>query len=408
MILKLERKAKGGPLRRISIPVVVLALSVTGLIGIVGSGSVAASASSKSPILVGSIMPETGAYSAVGQAADNSAKMAVAEINKAGGILGRKLKVVYTNDDANSTTSALLFKKFVSEGAVAILGSGDTATTTVTLASQYKIPDIGLIDDGGSSIYPNGPGKAPYPWAWSTSFNGYAVGQSLGIYAANHCPNGLYIVHDGTYYGQGGLAGFQISYKKALKGNDTIDENWSSSQPAAGTMDSEIAKIVASGASCADVWLTPQDQATFLNEMANLGDSGKFVVMGNDVSDSDTSMTALAGNNANKMITADLTVLHSPTAADKKYTATYKKLYHINPTPWGMVQYDAVKILALAITRAHSTNAAKLQTQLDKIHNFPGLTGALSFTKMIHTSINGPQFIPVQYMATTKKWNVLK
>lgn len=370
-------------------------------------GSIAASAS-KRPILIGSIMPETGAYSAIGQAADNSAKMAVAQINRAGGVLGRPLKIVYTNDDANSTTSALLFKKFVSEGAVAILGSGDTATTTVTMASQYKIPDVGLIDDGGSAIYPKGPGKAPYPWAWSTSFNGYAVGQALGIYAKSHCANGLYIVHDGTYYGQGGLTGFQISYKKPLKGNDTIDENWSSSQPAAAAMDSEISKIIASGASCADVWLTPQDQATFLNEMANLGDTGKFVVMGNDDTDSDTTMTALAGKNANKMITADLTVLHSPTIADKRYTAEYKKIYHIAPTPWGMVQYDAVKILAKAITAAHTTKAFALKKQLNKITNFPGLTGKLSFTPMIHTSINGPQFTPVQYNAATKKWVVLK
>lgn len=395
-------------MRQLSISLSVLALSATGLIGVVGSGSVAASASSKSPILVGSIMPETGAYSAIGQAADNSAKMAVAEINKAGGILGRQLKVVYTNDNANSTTSALLFKKFVSEGAVAILGSGDTATTTVTLASQYKIPDVGLIDDGGSAIYPNGPGKAPYPWAWSTSFNGYAVGQALGIYANKSCPNGLYIVHDGTYYGEGGLAGFQISYKTALKGNDTIDENWSSSQPAAGAMDSEISKIVASGASCADVWLTPQDQATFLNVMANLGDTGKFLVMGNDATDSDTTMTALAGSNADKMITADLTVLTKPSAVDQAYSAKYKKLYHINATPWGMVQYDAVKILALAITRAHSTKATALQAQLNKIKNFPGLTGALTFTKMIHTSINGPEFTSVQYNATSKTWNAIK
>jgi len=27
---------------------------------------------------------------------------------------------------------------------------------------------------------------------------------------------------------------------------------------------------------------------------------------------------------------------------------------------------------------------------------------------MIHTSINGPQFTPVQYNATTKKWNIIK
>jgi ABC-type branched-subunit amino acid transport system substrate-binding protein len=352
-------------------------------------------------------MPETGAYSTIGQAADNSAKMAVTAINKAGGILGRQLKIVYTNDGASSTTSALLFKKFVSQGAVAILGSGDTATTTVTLASQYKIPDIGLIDDGGSAIYPNGPGKAPYPWAWSTSFNGYAVGEALGAYAAKNCSNGLYIIHDGTYYGLGGLTGFQISYTKSLKGNDTLDENWSSSQPAAPALDAEIAKVVSSGASCVDVWLTPQDQATFLNEVANLGDTGKFLVLGNDVSDSDTTVTQLAGANANNMVTADLKALDVPSKAQLAYKKAYKKLYHITPTGWGMIQYDGVMILAQAIKKAGSTKDTAIQAQLNKITNYPGLTGNLSFTKMIHTSINGRQFAPVKYNSTTGKWSLL-
>ena len=117
----------------------------------IGAGGIAISQASATSgtILVGSIMPLSGAYADIGIAAGNSAELAVQEINAAGGILGKKLVIKYADDGASATTSALLFKKYMSQGAVAILGSGDTASTTVALADQYKFPDIGLIDDGG-------------------------------------------------------------------------------------------------------------------------------------------------------------------------------------------------------------------------------------------------------------------
>ena len=69
----------------------------------------------------------------------NGTEMAVNKVNASGGILGRQLKLVWGNDDASATTSALDFKKFASEGAVAMLGSPDTATTTVA-SSRLHAP----------------------------------------------------------------------------------------------------------------------------------------------------------------------------------------------------------------------------------------------------------------------------
>ena len=92
------------------------------------------------------------------------------------------------------------------------------------------------------------------------------------------CPTGLAVLHDPTFYGLGGLAGIQESYTKKLKLDDSISEDWSSG--ATQSLDAEIGSIKSSGADCVDVWLTPQDEAAFVNEMHSLGDS--FTVLGND------------------------------------------------------------------------------------------------------------------------------
>ena len=377
-----------------------LALSVgSGLLGTIN-----ASASTK-PIVIGAIAGTTGAYGSTGQAVINGTEMAVAKINAAGGVMGRQLKLVWGNDNASATTSALDFKKFVSEGAVAMLGSPDTATTTVTLADTMKIPDLGAIDDGGPAIYPNGPSGKPAPWAWSNSLNTYAWGQAVGNYAKKSCPTGLAVLHDPTFYGMGGLAGILQTYTKKLKLNDAITENWSSASPAAATMDSEIAKIKASGAKCVDVWLTPQDQATFVNEMHNLGDS--FTVLGNDETSADATFAGLAKANANGMISAELTAAYAPNATVKAFAAAYLKQFKVATTPFAELSYDAVFMLAKAITAGKSTSPVSIQTQLNKITNYNGLTGKLTFTKQIHVTINAPQLTTVQYSTMAKAWKPL-
>lgn len=389
----------GGNMRRrlvVSAAVVSIgAMASTGALGVVNAG-----AATKKPIVVGAIAGTTGAYGSTGQAVINGTKMAVDEINAKGGVLGRKIKLEWGNDGASATTAALLFKKFASHGAVAMLGSPDAATTTVALANKMHLPDLGAIDDGGPAIYPNGPSKPPAPWAWSNSLNTYAWGQVVGKYAMKSCPKGLAVLHDPTFYGLGGLAGIQQTYKKKLKLNDSISEDWSSGSTA--QLDAEINSIKHTGASCVDVWLTPQDQAAFANEMHSLGDH--FTVLGNDETSADNTFAKLAGANANGMYSAVLTTAYKPNKRVKTFAATYKKRFKVGTTPFAELSYDAVFMLAKAIKAGHSTSATSIRKQLNKIRNYNGLTGRLTFTPKSHVTINAPQLTLVKYSTKSTSW----
>jgi branched-chain amino acid transport system substrate-binding protein len=366
-----------------------------------GGGSSGSSGGSGSgPIVVGAIAGTTGAYGSTGQAVINGTQMAIDEVNSKGGVLGRQFKLLSGNDGASATTSALLFRKYAGQGAVAMFGSPDTATTTVEQAERMKLPDLGAIDDCGSSIYPDGPDKPPSKWAWCTSLNTFAWGSIIGTFATQNCPNGLAVLHDPTFYGEAGLAGIQQTYKQPLKLNHSISEDWSSGSTA--SLDSEINAVKSSGASCVDVWLTPQDQAAFVNEMHSLGAS--FTVMGNDETSADNTFAKLAGNNADGMLSAVLTTDYRPNAQVEKFKADYKKRFHVESTPFAELSFDAVGILAQAIKAAKSTDAAQIQAQLDKISNFPGLTGSLSFTPQEHATITAKQLTLVRYSTAKQAW----
>ncbi len=358
-------------------------------------------AATSKPIVIGAIGGTTGAYATTGQAVINATEMAVAKVNASGGVLGRKLKLVWGNDDATATTSALLFKKFLSEGAVAMFGSPDTATVTVSLADKDHIPDLGAIDDGGAAVHPTGPTKPPAPWAWSTSLNTYAWGQIVGDYANKSCPAGLAMLHDPTFYGLGGRTGVGETYKKALKVTISVSEDWASG----ATQDtvSDIAKVKASGADCVDVWLTPQDDAVFVKEMYSLGDH--FTVLGNDETCATTIFAHLAGSDATGMYCAELTASYAPNARVKAFDAAYKKEFHVTATAFALVEYDAVDMLVTAIKTEKSTSPTKIQTYLDTdVTDFHGLSGTLSLSKVKHVTITAPQLTLVKYSVAKHKW----
>lgn len=388
---------------------VAASVAALALAGCAGTPSPSGSGSGD-PIVLGGIAGTTGAYGAVGIAVINGTQMAVDEINAAGGIAGRQIDFRWEDDAADATKSSQLFQQFVSQGAVAILGSPDTGPTTAALGDQMQIPVVGAVDDGGLTVYPNGPDEPPFAWTFSTSLNTFAWGGRIAEWALENCTGGLAMLHDPTTYGLGGLAGFQMVLDEA--GEDfafveSITENWSSG--ATVNLDAEIQKIVDSGADCVEVWLTPGDEAAFMQEIASMGITD-LKVLGNDVTNADTTFTDLAGPEGDGMISALLTSDVYPSDRLNKWIADYKSKFDgLEPGPFAELSYDAVYILKQVIEDADgATDPEAIRAGLNQLSDFDGLTGTLGFTEQIHTTINKEQLTMVQWNYATKKWEPIE
>lgn len=354
------------------------------------------------PILIGEVAGTTGAYGTTGQAMVNGAKMAVSYLNAHGGIMGRKVKLQYYNDSASATLAAQEFDRLVSAGAVAITGSGDTGPAIAAEADRRQVPAIGVVDDGGLTVYPNGPNGSPLPWVFDLGLNTFAWGAKIASYALAHC-TGLAVLHDPTTYGGGGEQAIKSAYTaagKKLAFDDAITENWSSGATVGLT--SEINQIKATGADCVDVWLTPQDQAAFVQAAHNQGVN--FTIFGNDETDSDTTYSGLAKNLANGTISALLTSEVTPDDALKAFRTQYQSTFGTASTPFAEATYDSIMMLKQAIESAKSTDPKAVQKAFNGISGFAGLTGTLGFTEAKHTTINADQLTLVKYDATTQQW----
>lgn len=393
------------------IPVAVALATATALTlaGCADGGS-GGEGGSGDPIIIGGIAGTTGAYGAVGIAVINGTQMAVDEINAAGGISGRQIDFRWDDDAADATKSSQLFQQYVSDGAVAILGSPDTGPTTAALGDQMQIPVLGAVDDGGLTVYPNGPDKPPFAWTFSTSLNTFAWGAKIADWAIANCPGGLAMLHDPTTYGLGGLAGFQMSLDAAGKDFayvESITENWGSG--ATVNLDAEIQKIEDSGADCVEVWLTPGDEAAFMQEIASLG-INDLTVLGNDVTNADKTFTDLAGAEGDGMISALLTSDVHPNDRLKKWQGQYRdKFDGLEPGPFAELSYDAVYILKQVIEDAGGkTDPESIRAGLNSLSGFDGLTGTLGFTEQIHTTINKEQLTMVKWSVDSGTWEPME
>ena len=146
-------------------PVAVLgvALAVTGCAA--PGGQATASDKATGPIKIASVSPQSGQQSSLGTWELKGVKLAVAEVNAAGGINGRKLEISVMDDQGDPTVATNLARKAVSDGAVFVFGSamsGNTLAMAPILAGA-KIPAITsgsspkLAKSGSEFLFLNSP-----------------------------------------------------------------------------------------------------------------------------------------------------------------------------------------------------------------------------------------------------------
>src|SRR5271155_4905834 len=87
------------------------------------------------PIKIGDIDPLTGNYAAEGESQTRGAKMAVAEVNARGGVLGRPLELVIEDNASNAGLSAQKTHKLIDQDKVALL-MGTVSSAAALSVSQ--------------------------------------------------------------------------------------------------------------------------------------------------------------------------------------------------------------------------------------------------------------------------------
>lgn len=366
----------------------VLALMVTAsLVGMSLSGcnstsstpsSSAASASSSAgesstsgEILVGTISPNTGDLAAYGEAVCNAMNMAVDEINTAGGVLGKKMKLISYDDKGDSTEGSNAFNKLVSDQVCAIVGSV-TSGVTAALGPKADEEQIVLLTPTATADTITTTDDYVFRACFKDSYQGKM--------AAKYAFENLKVKKAAILYASGDAysAGLYDAFKAAAKeyGLEIVSEE-SSSSVSDTDYSAQLTNIAASGAdflfapyyySAVGPYIVPQARAA--------GYGG--IIMGADGYDGTLGTMTDDKSLYNQVFFTNHYAPDDTATTVQTFVTNYGKRYDPNTlNALAALAYDSIYMLKQSIEKAGTTDRTAIRDAMSGM-SFEGVTG--SFT----------------------------
>ena len=320
------------------------------------------------PIKIGLTGPFTGGSASMGVSMRDGVKLAVGEINKVGGVMGRPLLLVERDDEAKNEVGVQIAQELINkEQVVATMGFINTG---VALASQRfyeenEIPVINNVATGTLITQQFVPPENAKNYVFRMSANdviqsGMIVEEAIGR-RGYKAPA---ILADSTNYGQFGRA--DLVKALAVKGIKPVTEEKFNIGDT--DMTSQLLKAKAANADVILTYGIGPELAQIANGMAKLG--WKVPLVGSWTLSMSTFIDNAGANGEGAVMPQ--TFIQSPSTPKRKaFIDAYQAAYKVDriPSPISAAQgYDGVLLLAAAIEQAKSTEGPKIQAALENLN----------------------------------------
>jgi len=318
-------------------------------------------------IKIGLTGPYTGGSASMGVSMRDGAKLAVSEINKAGGVMGRPLLIIERDDEAKNEVGVQIAQELINkEQVVATLGFINTG---VALASQrfYQEAEIPVLNNVATGTLITGqflPPKEKANYIFRMSANDTI--QSAMIVEEAIKRRGFKapaILADSTNYGQLGRSDLEAALAKAgVKAVAVEKFNIGDTD-----MTSQLLRAKSANADVILTYGIGPELAQIANGMAKLG--WKLPLIGSWTLAMATFIDN-AGANADGASMPQTFIQTPNTPKRKAFIEAYQAAYKVDrfPSPVSAAQgYDSVYVLAAAITQAKSTDGPKIRAALENL-----------------------------------------
>ena len=353
-------------------------------------------------ILIGVPAPLSGDSASAGQDILHGAELSAKKINDAGGVDGKKIKIVSQDDACSAQTAAQAAQKLISQQVVAVAGSYCSSAALPELAAFHR-SSIPFVMDASTNPQITEQG---FPEAFRTIFRDdqqgpVAAGFITGFLKAKK----VAVVNDSTTYSKG-LADQTVIGLKAA-GADVVYNN--ALTPGQSDYSSVLTKIAQANP---DVFYYTGYFAEFGLLLKEAKQQGlKFQMMGGDATN-DPTLIKTAGDAAVGVLIDSAPLAQFLTSA-QDYVSSYKTAYGSTPGPYSAYEYDAVGAVAAAIKKAGSTDSKKITAALQNLGDYAGVTGTFHFDAkgdrkpvnyIILTVKNGQFVMDKKFDTGTSQW----
>ena len=298
-------------------------------------------------IKVGIILPLTGEKAKFGEIEKNSFVMALNEINKAGGVKGKKIELLFEDDTGKPDVARSAVEKLVSKDNVVMLGGGYGSSETYSIAGvaqQKKIPFLintgsadKITEQGWNFVFRLNPPVSEYSEAAEGFFKDIAK------------PKTAAILFENTLFGTSGSKEVEKSLKD-LGIQVLLKEGYEH-----GAVDFKPLLIKVKNGNPDLVYMISyvMDASLIMRQSMELDINPKMFV-GGGAGFTLPEFYQNAGKAAEGVFSADLWVPSLPYPGAMEYFKNYKKAYGKETEYHGAEAYAAMQVIADVLKRAKS------------------------------------------------------
>ncbi len=333
--------------------------------------AVGAAAHAADPIKIGMVAPSTGPVAESGKFQTEGAMLAVDEINKAGGVLGRQLQLVIEDDQSTNPGVILAFSKVAGDkDIVAFLGPIRSTQVHAMAPDVLKVAKPVLIGGTDPSLTHMGN-----PWLFRFRPNDSYSARVIADFGVNTLGKKKWaVVHATDAFGTAGMTSLVASLKSMGVEPVLVQGYTSNSQDFTPV----VLAVKQSGADILGTYMTNEpDQGIFAKQLQQLGVKPAWV-------GSPTTVTTTALKLAGAALYGSYAVVdfnRDSSPAAKEFAAKYEAAYKTTPDIFGSWAYDAVHVLALAIANGKSLEPEKVRQAILAVQGYQGAEGVYNFDK---------------------------
>jgi branched-chain amino acid transport system substrate-binding protein len=327
------------------------------------------SSSKSDEIVVGHYASLTGSEATFGQSTDNGIKMAIDEINAAGGVNGKKFRLITYDDKSDAREAATAVTRLVTNDQVtAVLGE---------VASKLSLEGAPICQKNGVPMITPSSTNPKVTDVGDMIFRVCFIDPFQGFVCAKFARENLKAQKAAILYDQSQTysVGLQSEFEKAfvqLGGQITTKEAYQKGEQDFTSL------LTAIRSTKPDIIFIPgyyNDVGTIANQARKL--DIKVPLLGGDGWES-PKLAEIGGEAINGCYYSNHYSPQDPTPRVQEFIQKYKKLNGNTPDSMAALAYDATQILRNAISRAGSLSGAAIAAELAKTKDFDGVTGRIT------------------------------
>lgn len=325
--------------------------------------------SSGDEILIGEYGSLTGTTATFGQSTDNAIQLAFDEINAAGGLLGKKVKVLVEDDQSKPEEAATAVTKLINQNHVVAMLGEVSSSRSLAAAPICQANGVPMISPSSTNPRVTQVGDYIFRVCFIDPFQA-EVGARIAWETLKL--KKVAILSDVRNDYSVGLQTFFRQHFKQLGGEIVAEQSYSEGD---SDFRAQLTQIKSANPEAIYVPGYYTEVATIARQARELGIA--IPLIGGDGWDS-PRLWEIGGEALNGCYFSNHYSVDDPAPAVQKFVADYRKRYNQTPDALAALGYDAARILADAITRAGATSGDKIRDALAATKSFQGVTGQIT------------------------------